>query len=225
MSIESSIYFYCDNLPDDSPLLKSGWLQKRERGGYISPSYKAPLKPDGKVNFHEWEKFLTHNRPLLLECESPRIDIGIMADCQMADFDLRVSPQVMQAFAAAKVWLGLTLMPNGNKQTRYQKNYYDTLSADRPSCAELQLLPPSIRRHQAEMGLYPIRVNSCLYEPDELPPDASTIAICQYLGEWGFASNDIPPVLMETLSSSDRELRLHINLPQRRGRRANCSLC
>ena len=224
MSMESSIYFYCDDLPGNSPMRQKGWLEERERGGYISPSYKAPLKTDGKLDFHEWEKFLKRNRSLLLQCESPRIDLGIMADCQVADFDLRVPVRVLQAFAKAKVWLGLTLMPNGNNQVRYQQKCHNTLSADTPSGGRPPALPPSIRQHQGKMGLYPIRANSSLYSPDELPPDATTIAICQYLGEWGFASNDVPPALMETLSTRNAELRLHINTPQRRGRKINCTL-
>lgn len=224
MSIESSIYFYCDDLPCDSPMLQKGWLQERERGGYISPSYKSPLETDGKVDFREWEKFLKRNRALLLQCESARIDIGIMADCQVADFDLRVPVRVLQAFAKAKVWLGLTLMPNGNNQIRYQQKYYNTFSADTPSSEGPPALPPTILQHQAKMGLYPIDANSSLYTPDEIPPDATTIAICQYLGEWGFASNDVPPALMETLSDRNTELRLHINMPQRRGRKMNCIL-
>lgn len=225
MGIESSIYFYCDKLPGNSPLLQKGWLEKRERGGYISPSYRTPLAADGGLlAFREWVKFLTRNRELLKQCDYPALDIGIMADCQVADFDLTVQVRVLEAFAQAGVWLQLTFMFNGNEQVRYRKKYYKLLSANAPTGKTIQGLPPSILQHQAAMGLYPVSCNSNLYTPEVFPAEASTIAICQYPGEWCFCDNHVSPVLMAELSARKAELRLHINMPQRRGRHINCTL-
>lgn len=224
MSIESSIYFCCDDLPDDSPVQRKGWLEARECGGYISPSYKSPIKPDAPLDFHEWEMFLRRNRELLKQCDTPALDIGIMADCQVADFDLTVQVRVLEAFAQAGVWLQLTFMFNGNEQVRYRKKYYKLLSANAPTGKTIQGLPPSILQHQAAMGLYPVSCNSNLYTPEVFPAEASSIAICQYLGEWGFCHNHVPPVLMAELSARNAELRLHVNMPQRRGCKLNCSL-
>ncbi len=147
------------------------------------------------MDFREWEKFLNRIRTKLLQCKSARIDIGIMADCQVADFDLRVPVRVLQSFAKAKVWLGLTLMPNGNNQVRYQQKYYNTLSADTPSLER----PMNFRQMPPPLPSANIRGN-------------------------GGASADVFPVFMETLSDRNAELRLHINMPQRRGGRLNCIL-
>lgn len=224
MDIDSSIYFCCDALPDESPMLRGDWLEARECGGYISPSYKSPIKPDAPLHFHEWEKFLRRNRELLKQCDTPALDIGIMADCQVADFDLTVPPRVLQAFAQAGVWLQITFMVNGNERVRYQKKYYKLLSADIPTGKTIQGLPPSILQHQSAIGLYPVSCNSSLYAPDDFPTEASTIAICQYPGEWGFCHNHVPPPLMAELCARSAQLRLHINMPQRRGRKLNCTL-
>ncbi len=93
MALESSIYFYCDSLREDSPLLRGEWMEERERGGFISPSYKSLLREHGDIPFAEWSRFLEKNRKLLLrDCTSATIDVGIMADFQIADFTLSYSP-------------------------------------------------------------------------------------------------------------------------------------
>lgn len=95
MYFESSIYFYCDSLREGSQLRRVDWMEERERGGFISPSYKCSLGENDDIPFAEWQRFLEKNRSLLLkDCSSARIDVGIMADFQVADFTLSVPPEL-----------------------------------------------------------------------------------------------------------------------------------
>ena len=62
MYLESSSYFCCDALREDSPMRRGNWLEERERGGFISPSYRHQLGGEEGIPFSEWQRFLVENR-------------------------------------------------------------------------------------------------------------------------------------------------------------------
>lgn len=227
MYFESSIYFYCDSLREDSQLRRVEWLEERERGGFISPSYKCSLGENDDIPFAEWQCFLEKNRSLLLrDCSSARIDVGIMADFQVADFTLSVPPELQRALARACVWLSISLMANGNDQSRYAGESYYLLASSTTGKPQ-NGLPGSIRRHLNTQGLHPhlwTKHQALLYTKDELlaaiPATAdSVIRLSNYIGDYGFASLDVPPALMRDLADRGCTLQLHFNTPQRRGRK------
>ena len=232
MLLESSIYFYCDSLREDSPMLRDNWMEERDRGGFISPSYKCRLKGNEDIPFTGWLRFLEKNRKLLLrDCTSATIDVGIMADFQIADFTLSVPPELLLALARACVWLSITFMPGGNDRLRYDGECYYILA----SCTQGEKkkgLPGSICRHLSSQGLQPhlwTKSHALLYTREELlaaipSGDGGTIRLSKYTGSYGFYSLDVPPALMRTLADHGCTLQLHINTPQRRGRKRSHAL-
>ena len=232
MSLESSIYFYCDSLREDSPLRRGDWMEERERGGFISPSFKQLLRRDENIPFSEWLRFLEKNRKLLLkDCTSATIDVGIMADFQVADFTLSVPPELLRALARACVWLSITFMAGGNDQTRYGGECYYILASGAQGNQQSGL-PGSIRRHLASQGLQPhlwTKSHALLYTREELLAAIPTrtggmVRLSKYTGAYGFYSLDVPPALMRALADRGCTLQLHINTPQRRGRKCSHAL-
>ncbi len=227
MPLESSIYFYCDSLREDSPLLRGEWMEERERGGFISPSYKSLLGEHGDIPFAEWSRFLEKNRKLLLrDCTSATIDVGIMADFQIADFTLSVRPEQLLALARACVWLSITFMAGGNDRMRYGGECYYILASGTQGNQQSGL-PDSIRRHLASQGLQPhlwTKSHALLYTREELlaaipAGTGGMVRLCKYTGAYGFYSLNVPPALMRALADRGCTLQLHINTPQRRGRK------
>lgn len=226
MFLESSIYFSCSSLPEDSLLRRDDWMEKRACGGFISPSYKHRLGRDEDIPFSEWLHFLEKNRkPLLRDCTSALIDVGIMADFQIADFILSVPPELLRALARACVGLSISLMANYNDQSRYNGELYYILSSNAPGEQQKEL-PGCIRRHLASQNLHPhlwTKHQALLYTEAELvaaiPAGAQGfVRLSNYIGDYGFASLDVPPALLRDLADRDCTLELHFNTPQRRGR-------
>ncbi len=227
MYFESSIYFCCDSLREGSRLHRGGWMEERERGGFISPSYKHRLSRDEDIPFAEWSRFLEKNRKLLLQdCTSATIDVGIMADFQIADFTLSVPPALLQQFARACVWLSITFMAGGNDRIRYGGECYYILTSGTPG-KQQSGLPGSICRHLTTQGLQPhvwTKSHALLYTREELltaiPAETGgMVRLSKYTGAYGFYSLNVPPALMRTLADRGCTLQLHINTPQRRGRK------
>lgn len=227
MYVESSIYFYCDSLREDSPMLRGNWLEERERGGFISPSYKHRLCRDEDIPFSEWSRFLEKNRKLLLrDCTSATIDVGIMSDFQIADFTLSIPPALLQQFARACVWLSITFMAGGNDRVRYGGECYYILTSGTQGNQQSGL-PGSIRRHLSTQGLQPhvwTKSHALLYTREELlaaipAGTGGMVRLSKYTGAYGFYSLDVPPALMRALADRGCTLQLHINTPQRRGRK------
>ncbi len=232
MPLESSIYFYCDSLREDSPMLRDNWMEERKRGGFISPSYKCRLKGNEDIPFTGWLRFLEKNRKLLLrDCTSATIDVGIMADFQIADFTLSVPPELLRALARACVWLSITFMPGGNDQTRYDGECYYLLASGAPGKPQ-KGLPGSISRHLSTQGLQPhlwTKSHALLYTREELltaipAGEGAIVQLSKYTGSYGFYSLDVPPALMRALADRGCTLQLHINTPQRRGKKCSHAL-
>ena len=232
MSLEASTYFYCDNLPEDSPLRRDGWLQKRERGGLISPSLKTDITPGGALDFSEWADFLRRNRELLRACDTPALEMGIFCSSQVAEFTLHVPQELLRLLSGAGTGLNLLLMSTGNELERYRGQSYFLLSADTPTENPPPGLPPSIIRHQQKAGLSPRRFTSgaslratddALMAPGQAE-GARTLALCKYLACYSWAGIDVPPVLMRDCSERGMNLLLHLNQPMRRGQRIATTL-
>ena len=232
MYLESSIYFYCDSLREGSQLRRVEWLEDRERGGFISPSYKCSLGENDDIPFAEWQRFLEKNRRLLLrDCSSARIDVGIMADFQVADFTLSVPPELQRALARACVWLSISLMANGNDQSRYAGESYYLLASSTTGKPQSGL-PGSIRHHLSTQGLQPhvwTKSHALLYTREELlaaipAGTGGMVRLSKYTGAYGFYSLDVPPALMRAQADRGCTLQLHINTPQRRGRKCSHAL-
>lgn len=232
MPLEASTYFYCDNLPEDSPLRGEGRLQTRERGGLISPSLKTSIAHGAPLTFHEWAEFLHRNREHLRDCDTPALEMGIFSTCQVAEFSLIMPQEMLRLLADAGVWLNLLLMSTGNEQERYKGQSYFLLAADTPAENPPEGLPPSIIRHLRRAGLSPHRFTSgtllrSFYDELMQPGQAGgagTLAICKYLSSYSWAGIDISPVLMRDCSARGMQLLLHFNQPQRRGQRIATTL-
>lgn len=232
MSLESSIYFYSATLPEDSPLRRKGWMEERGCGGFISPSYKDEISRNEAIPFSEWCRFLVKNRNLLLkDCTDATLEVGIMADFQIADFALSVPPELMRALARACVGLSVSLMADSNDHARYGGELYYILSSNAPG-DEQKKLPGSIRRHLASQNLHPhvwTKHHALLYTQEELAAaipakGEGLVRLSNYIGDYGFASLYVPSALMSDLADRDCTLQLHFNTPQRRGRRCSHAL-
>ena len=232
MYLESSSYFCCYALREDSPMRRGNWLEERERGGFISPSYRHQLGREEGIPFSEWQRFLVENRKVLLrDCTSATIDVGIMADIQIADFTLSVPPELLRALARACVWLSITFMPGGNDRIRYGGESYYVLASSTPGETQSGL-PGSLRRHLTTQGLQPhvwTKSHALLYTREELlaaiPAGAGgMVRLGKYTGSYGFYSLDVPPAMMRALADRDCTLQLHFNTPQRHGRTCRYAL-